>query len=343
MTTNEALTFKELTKVEKQSVITAFAEAVDINSRLRDMGDSKEWTGYSTVLQALNVPNWPDSNSSPIEFAWCSAPLDQSKCPRLKTYSVFWARSFNDTANRIELWIGRSPNRPLRESDFLSDAYLVSEIIEAYGIRVSEVRKYHSISNKVWRYKWVLLNRVGVPVIITGILSMVGIMQLGLTPATFGMSITFLCTNIYASALTRRWGMSGNLFGYFVPLFFISPYIAGLTQDEVLAATIINPTSMIGLFLALTLGVILALIKAIQEDETWEDLKRTQFRSTIRLFVLICVATTTGFGIHLGHTYALDQALSKGNWIFVLLIGCGIVTYYAFLVGLLRQSENQPK
>ena len=154
--------------------------------------------------------------------------------------------------------------------------------------------------------------------------------------------LTFLCINIYSSVLTRRWGQSGTLFGYFVPLFFVSPYVIGLTEDRFPSVAATDPMSPIGLYLALMLGVILAFIKAVQEDETWSDLKRTQFRSTIRLFVLICVATTTGFGIHLGHTYALDQVLSNGNIIFVLLIGCGVVTYCAFLVNLLKQSSDRP-
>ncbi len=297
---------------------------------------------YSTILEALNIHGWPDSNSNPLVFVWFSASLEQSKYTRLRTYSVFWARSFNDKRNKIELWIGRKPHKPSKESDILSDAYLVSEIIDAYGLKVSEARKYYSISNRFLRYKWVLLLRVVTPLTLSGAMLAVGLLHWELTILAFSTSITFLSTNIYASVLTRRWGISGNLFGCFVPLFFISPYIVGLAEDEVLTATSINSTSTIGLFLALILGVILALIRAIREDETWDDLKRTQFRSTIRLFVLICVATTTGFGIHLGHTYALDQVLSKGNSIFVLLIGCGIVTYCAFLTNLLRRNENQP-
>ncbi len=341
MNSARELTFKELTWAEKQFIITTFAEAVDAHACLKAMRDSKKWVEYSTVLKALNIHDWPNSKSSPVELAWCSASLHHSGYTRLGTYSVFWTQSLDNTSNRIELWIGRTPHRPVEESGLLGDVDLVWAVIQTYGIRVLEVRKYYSIPNKVWRYRWLLLFRVVVPVVVACAMLTVGFLQLGFTILAFSAGITFLSTNVYGSILTRRWGPSGILFGYFVPLFFVSPYVTGLLNDDSLTPATADPVNTVGLFLALMLGVILALVRAIHEDETWDDLKRTRFRSSIRLFVFICVATTTGFGIHVGHSFALRQVVVEGNELFVLLIGCGVVTYYAFLVSLLRQNDDQ--
>ena len=177
MNTNTELTFRELTKAEKQFVVTTFTEAVDTHSQLKVMGKSRKWMEYSTILEALNIHGWPDSNSNPLVFVWFSASLEQSKYTRLRTYSVFWARSFNDKRNKIELWIGRKPHKPSKESDILSDAYLVSEIIDAYGLKVSEARKYYSISNRFLRYKWVLLLRVVTPLTLSGAMLAVGLLH----------------------------------------------------------------------------------------------------------------------------------------------------------------------
>lgn len=341
MNNDKELAFKELTSAEKRFVITTFAEAAGVHTCLKAMGDSKKWVEYLTVLEALNIQDWPSSKSNPMELAWHSAPLHHPRHTRLKTYSVFWTQSLDDTLNRVELWIGRRPHRPVDESVILGDVDLTWTVIQTYSIKVSEVRNYYSIPNRVWRYKWVLLLRVIVPVVFTGVLSTFGFLLLGFTISAFSMGITFLCTNIYSTILTRRWGTSGALLGYFVPMFFVSPYIVGLLRDDSLTPEIADPVSTVGLFLALMLGVTLALVRAIREDETWADLKRTRFRSSIRLFVLICVATTTGFGIHVGHTFALRQVLVEGNELFALLIGCGVVTYYAFLVNLLKQDDDQ--
>ena len=341
MNRDKELAFKELTSAEKRYVITTFAKAAGIHTCLKAMGDSKKWVVLSTFWEALNIHDWPSSKSDPVELAWSSAPLYHPRHTRLETYSVFWTQSLGDTSNRIELWIGRTPHKPVEESGILGDADLVWEVIQTYGIKVSEVRNFYSIPNRVWRYKWVLLLRVVVPVVVAGVMLTVGFLQSGFTLLAFSAGITFLCTNIYSTILTRSWGTSGVLFGYFVPLFFISPYVGGLSKDDSLTSATTDLVSMVGLFLALMMGVTLALVRAIREDETWADLKRTRFRSSIRLFVIICVATTTGFGIHVGHTFALRQVMVEGNWFFVPLIGCGVVTYYAFLVNLLKQNDDQ--
>ncbi len=293
-----------------------------------------------TILETLNIHEWPDSDRSSMEHAWCSASLYHPRYLRLNAYSVFWTQSSDDTSRRIELWIGRTLHKPAEESNLLVDSSLVWTISQVYNIRITEVREYYSLFSSVWRNKWYLVFRVVAPITLASVIVTISILQLGFTIYALSLGLTLLVTNIYAFVIARRWGQAGNLFGYFVPLFFISPYVVGLSEDSLAGRTMATSVNTVGLFFALLLGILLALIRAVREDETWDDLKRTNFRSTIRLLVIICITTTTGFGIHVGHTFALQQVLVEGNRFFVLLIVCGIVAYYAFLVNLLSQNND---
>ena len=130
----------EMTKAQRGAVIQALADAIGVSNVFEQMGRKGEVVGIDEINSLLILSDWPSADSTPMELAWLSIPLPDSKDLTFNGYSIFWSLTHNGFA----VWIGRTPDRPASEKTCLSNDEVANAVAEAYGFFLSpQARRDH--------------------------------------------------------------------------------------------------------------------------------------------------------------------------------------------------------
>ena len=161
---------REMTKVQRRAVIRALADGIGVSNVFEQMGRTGKVVGIGEINSLLTLSDWPSADSTPMELAWLSIPVPDSKDLTFDGYSIFWSLTHNGFA----VWIGRTPDRPTSEKTCLSNDEVATAVAEAYGFflspqakrdhRVSEIRRL--LRTTFTPLLWLLV----VPAIMFGIL-----------------------------------------------------------------------------------------------------------------------------------------------------------------------------
>lgn len=141
----KTITVNSLSGEELIYVLRTFSDCIGISKALEDAAKSggvlprKEFDG---ILSKINRSG---PNATSMELAWTSCALESDDHPRLTGYSVFWqaGQSYHD----LELWIGRTPDRPIDEKSLIADDTLVKAIYLIYRLHTSsDSRTTHAVN-----------------------------------------------------------------------------------------------------------------------------------------------------------------------------------------------------
>ena len=192
-------TIQDLSKEELKFVVQTLAQGIGADKILEDAYLRRAVISYEELRNALSLNDWPREGARSVEMAWISQSLENTEYERLAGYSVFW--QVRGGANpRLDMWIGREPQKPNEEEAILSDRELLQEICNVYPFYVSnEMRDQHILRQAKWH-----LTRVSVIVVTSAVAF--GIVFLVLLQA-FGFSRTLvylLVANILLAAVGYR-------------------------------------------------------------------------------------------------------------------------------------------
>ena len=139
---------RELDPNVRSMVIRVFATAIGASSAFAKAGVSGGVLDLETFSELLALREWPSPETTTIELAYLSQPIPGDEVRELDGYSVFWATC--DVG--FQMWIGRTPLRPLDEKAYLRNEELLTAIVEAYGFYIShEHRRDHKHALLKWR------------------------------------------------------------------------------------------------------------------------------------------------------------------------------------------------
>ena len=120
---------REMTKAQRGAAIRALTDAIGASDVFEQMGRAGEVVGVDDINNLLTLSDWPSADSTSMELAWLSAPLQGSSNPKFDGYSVFWSLTHDGFA----VWTGRTPDRPTNEKACLRNHEVATAIAEAYG------------------------------------------------------------------------------------------------------------------------------------------------------------------------------------------------------------------
>ena len=148
------ISIRELTSVEREAVIRALTTAIGAEDAFERMVHAHGVIDAETVNVLLSLPDWPPPDSSPIELAWLSAPIQGPETSRIARYSVF--RSL--THDGFAVWICRTPHKPTNEDAYLRNDEVAVAVAETYGFFFSsEDRHRHNVAKAKRHLRTVLV------------------------------------------------------------------------------------------------------------------------------------------------------------------------------------------
>ena len=196
------INFHELSTVEKEYVIFAFASAIGFNDKVDYIRSGCSQCVPNRFRQALAFQDWPSVQASAVEMAWESVELDGDKFDLLENCSLFW--QFDEDLRKFNLWIGTKPFRPTQPASILEDANLLGHLIEFYGLKPLLDRKY--LWREVRSFR-TLLYGLGIVLVFLIPFSSIVTRQEGFTfSIEYNNEIFYLCVVSYTGALIGKFG-----------------------------------------------------------------------------------------------------------------------------------------
>ena len=326
------ISISELNQAERRFVVRAFLRSVGADVALTELARSKRQVPYEDVLGALNLSVWPNSETTYVELAWLSEPLCSSKFPRLCAYSVFGSLSTD-----VQLWIGKTPRKPVDGSFLLTGRVLLGAIIRIYQIKVVELSHPNPIVNFAKRNQRLFI-RWGLP-----LMYLVGYLVYAYFRHGISLDTLFPVSTGLVSFFYFRYGLRNlppNTFFLITALlcFFGLPYLVYDPSEYVPFGADSEYPHLAGLVSSLALGVCMWLTEALDNfEETWSEAFRNRFRSYRRGITLLSVTTVTGYTIFLVHAYAIHQIVVENNLLFIPLVLFGVIAFSDFLHRLLER------
>ena len=77
----------EMTKVQRGAVIRAWADAIGASEAFEQMGRVGKVTSVDEINSLLALSDWPSADSTPMELAWLSIPVPDSKGNYIESYT----------------------------------------------------------------------------------------------------------------------------------------------------------------------------------------------------------------------------------------------------------------
>jgi len=299
---------RELNPDALNAVIRVFATAIGASDAFEQAGVSGSVLDIETFSELLALREWPSAKTTTIELAYLSQPILGDEVRELDGYSVFWATSDDG----FELWIGRTPRRPLDERGYLRNGELVDAIVKAYGFYVSDEHrrawKHYRWKRRVVRYWFpgVLLLLaplvMGIVVLAQRGWSVEGFVWLDVSPIG---AYLFGALGTYS---LLKWGRSTIFKVGYVLL------ILGATAVLAIAFDRTELTQMLGLSASLAAGLFVTAWR--NWDLLWltaREIADGRFWSTYTILATWAGVTSTTFGAYQALTRAMDGTFLGGD------------------------------
>ena len=312
------------------------AGAIGASDVFEQMGRAGGVVSKDEVNSLLTLSDWPSADSTPMELAWLSAPLQGSGDPNLDGYSVFWSLTHDGFA----VWVGRTPSRPTNRKACLCNHEVASATAEAYGFflsskarrdhRMSEVRRHlRTVSAPLlwllvlpsamfglllWTLdepirEWVFWD-VYTPVSYTAVsLTVYAAWKLYRSP-TACIALVMVAYAVWAAVLPLKPGSeeAAKEYAIIVPL-FVSIYVVQFKHRDILWA-----------------------------EMTWREFFNDRFRGLLTMAGTASVVAATVFGAYELLRLAVKEIVEKDD---ALRAGAMVVVVVALFVFLLKELRGR--
>ena len=299
---------RELESNSRNAVIRVFATAIGASSTFAEAGVSGAVLDLETFSELLALREWPSAETTTIELAYLSQPIPGDEVRELDGYSVFWATSDDG----FEMWIGRTPLRPLDERAYLRNVELWTAIVEAYGFYLSyEHRRDYKRALLKWRIMqyWFPATLLLLAPVVIGIVvlaqrgwSVEGFKLLDVSPIGGYFLGAFVTYSLF------RWGRSTIVrIGYGLLIFGATAFLA-IAFDRA------ELTQLLGLSTSFAAGLYVTAWK--NWDLLWltgREIADGRFWSVYIILATLAVVTSTTFGAYQALTRAVDGTFLGGN------------------------------
>ena len=325
-----------MTKTQCGVVIRALADAIGVSDVFEQMGQTGKVVSLDEVNSLLTLSDWPSADSTPVELAWLSIPLQGSRDPKLDGYSIFWSL----TQDGFAVWIGRTPDRPASEKACLSNDEVATAIAETYGFFLSpQARRDHRMSEIRRRLRTIstpLLWLLVVPAVMFGILLVTldapmrewGIWDVYTLvfytaaawvvyatwklyrSSTASIAMVMVAYAVWAAVLPLKPGSeeAAREYALLVPI-FVSIYVVQFKHRDILWA-----------------------------EMTWREFFSDKFRGMLTMAGTASVVGATVFGAYELLRLAVKEVVEKDD---VLRAGAIVVVVVALFVFLLRELRGR--
>lgn len=327
---------REMTKVQRGVVIRALADAIGVSDVFEQMGQTGRVFDIDEVNSLLTLSNWPSANSTPMELAWLSVPLQGSGNPQFDGYSIFWSL----TQDGFAVWIGCTPDRPTSEETCLSNDEVATAVAEAYGFFLSpQARRDHRMSEIRRRLRTVsalLLWLLVVPAVMFGILLVTldapmrewGIWDV-YTPAFYTATawVVYATWKLYRSSAASI----ATVMVIYAVWAAVLPLKPG-SEDAAREYALLVP------FLAAIYVVQFKHRDILRREMTWREFFSDKFRGMLTMAGTASVVAATMFGAYELLRLAAKEVVEKDD---ALRAGAMVVVVVALFVFLLKELRGR--
>jgi len=325
----------EMTKAQREAAIRAFADAIGASDVLEQMGRTGEVVGVDDINSLLALSNWPSAESTPMELAWLSAPLQSSGDPEIDGYSVFWSLTHDGFA----VWTGRTPDRPTNEEACLRNHEVATAIAETYGFFLSpEARRDHRVSEVRRRLRTIsapLLWLLVVPSAMFGLL--VATLDAPIQEWTFWDVYTLVFYSAASVVVYMTWKLYGTTASLALVMVAYAVWAAVLPLKPGSGEAAKEYTLLVPLFVAFYV-VWFKHRDILWATMTWQEFLDDKFKGLMTMAGTASVVAATVFGAYELLRLAVKEIVEKDD---VLRAGAMVVVVAALLTFLLKELRGR--
>ena len=314
-----------MTVEERNYVIRTLTDAIGASHDFERLGRRQHVADLETVKDLLALGEWPPTDSTPIELAWLSKPLQNPEFTGLRGYSVFWSL----TDDGFAVWVSRTPHKPTAKSQFIINDEVLDGIATTFGFFLS----YEDRS----RHRWARFRRrfrlFGVPALLLLVApslmlwALLVTQELSLNELRIEHLITNIAYVIAAILLPTSWALYGPQGAYVALLVSVVVWLSFLP---------LKPgweTEGPGLAIVAAAFVAFHVTRTKHRDlwlMSWREILDDRFRSGVTIFGTLAVVGGAVFGVYELLRFAIDEVFITGNifrGIMIVIVAIGLATY----------------